>query len=650
MASKWIEKTDNPLYPLPADYMELTEEGQRQARVNACRMWTISKGRTTEELSEAFLAAVRFFDLWYLVPDHDIDFDPLFYDDDPLATPTFHFDILKIWSSTSRNITLAPRGSAKSFLVRKACLLRMISRPVYTILYATSTNDNAKGMGQCLKDQFLHNQRLQDDWNPEFPENRIAPKRGEAPFGTEMLQLRNGSWIRCISAESRQRGGRPRRHVLDDPEYDPKASTSMSLIRQYMDDLLFKLVLPMVMRKGCGVDWLATFVSRRHYAWHALQTEMDPEGQQVAQDPRFNMWARTIIRAAYEDDEGNLKSCWPAMWPATKEDKKEDPELEDRVSLEEIKEIIGTSNFLAEYMAQPGSSEDSYFPPLKKELHGWWLTNVDQKFEDNPRASDALINWSDSESVRSAPIKEFLSQVRLFMTVDTSYTATRDSDFKVATTMAVDPYNNLYVLDMWSGQCQESRLISEVFRMADRWKVPTIHPEAIKQGLGLCNNLEAIVKTRANELAGVRHLPGIKKLHPGQVEKVSKIAGLDLRFEHGKIKMPLFMRHKPQWARLFDQIEQFNPDAKDGGLQHDDELDSISMSQFIIRGRLTARPKEEEKRFDPLEEIAKGNYLDEAGNNIGFGVDWSRVPAHQILEMTQDIQNREGESDGTTRV
>ena len=649
--AKWIEKKDNPLYPLPADYAELSEEGQRQARVNACRMWTATKDRSQSEIGEAFVSGVRFFDLWYLVPDHENDFDPLFYDDDPLATPTFHFDILKIWSSTSRNITIAPRGSAKSFLVRKACLLRMISRPVYTILYATSTNDNAKGMGQCLKDQFLHNQRLQDDWNPEFPDNRIAPKRGEAPFGTEMLQLRNGSWIRCISAESRQRGGRPRRYVLDDPEYDPKASTSMSLIRQYMDDLLFKIVLPMVMRKGCGVDWLATFVSRRHYAWHALQTEANEQGNQVAQDPRFNMWARTIIRAAYEDSEGKLQSCWPDMWPASREEKENNPKLEDRVSLEEIKEIIGTSNFLAEYMAQPGSSEDSYFPPLEKERHGWWLTKVDDVFEQNPRASDAELNWYDGESYRSIPISEFLSQVRLFMTVDTSYTATRDSDFKVACVMGVDPFNNLFVLDMWSGQCQESRLISEIFKMADRWRVPTIHPEAIKQGLGLCNNLDAIVKTRANELAGVMHLPGIKKLNPGQVEKVSKIAGLDLRFEHGKIKMPIFLRHKPQWARLFDQIEQFNPDAKDGGLQHDDELDSVAMSQFIIRGRVPVKQREEKAPFDPLEEIARGNYLDQAGNPIGFGVDWSKVPAHRILEMTQDITDLEEDaSDGATRV
>ena len=76
--AQWIEKQDNPLYPLPADYMELSEEGQRLARVNACRMWTDTKNRTPKEISEAFVAAVRFFDLWYLVPDHANDFDPLF--------------------------------------------------------------------------------------------------------------------------------------------------------------------------------------------------------------------------------------------------------------------------------------------------------------------------------------------------------------------------------------------------------------------------------------------------------------------------------------------------------------------------------------------------------------------------------------------
>lgn len=192
--------------------------------------------------------------------------------------------------------------------------------------------------------------------------------------------------------------------------------------------------------------------------------------------------------------------------------------------------------------------------------------------------------------------------------------------------------------------------MSEIFIMADRWRVPTIHPEAIKQGLGLCNNLEAIVKTRANEMAGVSHLPAIKKLNPGQIEKVSKIAGLNLRFEHGKIKMPFFLKHRPQWARLFDQIEQFNPDAKDGGLQHDDELDCVAMSQFIIRGRLRATPKQEVEVFDPVEEIANGNYFDQAGNPIGFGIDWSRIPASELLQIAEQQRMNEEDNNGTSRV
>ena len=123
----WVTKKDNPFYPLPTDYPDLSMEGQRQARINACRLWT-AKDRNPQEIAEAFAASMRFFDMWYLHADKESDFDPLFYDDDPLETPEFHYDILKQWAGSPRNICIAPRGSAKSFLVRKACLLRMISR------------------------------------------------------------------------------------------------------------------------------------------------------------------------------------------------------------------------------------------------------------------------------------------------------------------------------------------------------------------------------------------------------------------------------------------------------------------------------------------------------------------------------------------
>jgi hypothetical protein len=90
--------------------------------------------------------------------------------------------------------------------------------------------------------------------------------------------LNNGSWLRLLSASSKQRGGRPRRYRLDDPEYDPKSSTPMSVLRAYMDELLFKIVIPMVTRPDTGVDWVGTFVSKRHYLWHAMQTDETPEG------------------------------------------------------------------------------------------------------------------------------------------------------------------------------------------------------------------------------------------------------------------------------------------------------------------------------------------------------------------------------------
>jgi hypothetical protein len=70
--------------------------------------------------------------------------------------------ILGEWGRNRTNITIAPRGSAKSYLVRKASLVRLVTRPMYSITYATSTADNAKTTGQSIKDQLINNQRFPD--------------------------------------------------------------------------------------------------------------------------------------------------------------------------------------------------------------------------------------------------------------------------------------------------------------------------------------------------------------------------------------------------------------------------------------------------------------------------------------------------------
>lgn len=628
----------NEFFPLPPDYDTLTVDGQRQARVNACRQWLVPT-KDPNEKSLRFVSSVLFFDQWYLFPDEEDDFNPMFYDEEPVPVPDGHLGIYKEWATSRASITIAPRGFAKSNCIRKSILLQMLTRPGFSFIYATSTNDNAKQTGQIIKTQFTENARIHEDWMPEFPDNRITPRRGEASFGIELMYLKNGSWFRAISSESRQRGGRPRCYVLDDPEYDPRASTSMSVLRSYMDNLLFKVVMPMVTRPNTSIRWLATFVSRRHYAWYAMDTKQTENGIR-AKDPRFDHWNRMVIKAAYHDENNNLISCWPEMWPVDKAHKMSDPRLKDRISLEEIREMIGSANFASEYMADPGSSDDVFFPELTED-HDWKYTNVDEHLGETPWASMTQINWVNKDGRHvSKPLYHFLDESWLFMTVDTSWTSTKDSDFKVCTVMAATPDNELFILDIWGGQCDENTLIKEIFRMADKWHVPSIRPEVVKQSIALYQNLDSIVKQRATEMVKVDHLPKVVPLKVGMMSKESRIAALQFRFENGLIKFPLERRMDRHWKDLFDQIEGFNPEVRDGGLAKDDHLDTVAMSGAILKGRIAKREEDIEDDRTPEEHILDGDYKDE--NDVPWAYRLQKIPIELLNELGEEFDERRG--------
>ncbi len=642
----------NPNYPLPADYDTLTEDGQRQARVNACRQWLLTEDDPVRR-GNNLVSSVWFFDRFYLWPDEEADFNPLFYDDMPLETPDFHWVLLRQWAAYRMTAAVAPRGSAKSYLNCKDMLLRLLTRPAYSFVYATSTHPNAREVGERIKRQFIHNDRIFNDFGPEFDDNRIIPRRGEGSFSTEHMIIGNGSWLRLLSASSKQRGGRPRRYRLDDPEYDPKSSTPMSVLRAYMAELLFKIVIPMVTRPDTGVDWVGTFVSKRHYLWHAMQLEDTPEGAR-AKDPRFNRWSRLVIPAAIEEN-GIMTSCWPDMWPATRADRLQlavtKPRFKEALSLEEIREAIGSGNFASEYLAAPGDGEGSFFGDLDDVAHGYRYEEIDDRL-DRPHHSSAYISWYErhGEEMRPMrmPIQEFLSRyARIFMTSDTSHTSGKDSDYKVACLMAVTPQNDLFVLDLWARQGPESDLVKAIFDMADRWLCPTVHPEAIRQGVSLYNALSSIVSTRANDMAGTAHLPKIVKLNPGMAEKQEKISGLQFRFEHGKIKLPLWRRDQLPWRFLFDQIESFNPEAQDGGLEKDDCIDAVAMSQFILKGRLSKGPTPTADKT-LFERLRDGDYY-ENGTHIGEGIPLELLSAEQVNEIL-DARTPTGRPTRKTRI
>ena len=600
----------SPFYPLPEDYPLLTTEGQRMARTNACRQWQLAG--SPHDRGQARAASVNFFDRYYLWPDEDASFNPSFYDQPPLPTPDMHLAILAHYGSSNLNAVIAPRGSAKSSLCRKDSLCLLASHPTYSIVYATSSNDNAKASGSAIRDQLYENARLNDDFCPDYAVDRFRPARGVKPTGTELFYTNAGGWVRCISAQSRSRGLRPYKFKLDDPEFDESASTSMQVIRDYMSRLLFKIALPMVLRRGAGIDWTATFVSKRHYAWSAMSTVKNEKGETVAEDPRFNYWNRLLIVAAIPDpaDPTRYISCWEQMWPSSIESRIAQG-ISDPISIPEIRVRMGAAAFDAEMQAKPGDSDSTFFhlDPALKGRHAWWLESVDDLFASDPFSSSATICWLRNGSPQHLPLGQFLRSCRIFLTVDTAYTENATSDRRAVSCLAINPHNELFSLDLWSDRKPDSELVRRAMMMAQRWHASAINIEVVRESYKLYERFSSYVTTGAAATDGFTHLPAIRKIKPGSTAKTDKIGALDTRFEQSTIKFPWFLLPRGLWwTRLRDQIEGFNPDAPDGGLEKDDELDTVAMSLFVIKGRVPARHSSTKSRiYDPIEAVAKGH-------------------------------------------
>lgn len=638
----------NPLYPLPPDYEDLTLDGQRLARINACRQWTIpSKDPLIR--GARLIESGKFFDFYYLWPDPEADFDPLFYDDPPLAWPEMHEEILYQEANSRASLVIAPRGSAKSTLRRKMVALKMLSKPGYSLAYITSSQDNVMDTGSKIKDQLYNNERIHEDWAPEPEFNgKIMPSRGTLSTGTSMFYLTNRASLRLASINSRLRGLRPKEFTIDDPEYDPKASTPMEIIRKDMDTLIFKVVMNMVMRRHSRVNWLATFVSKQHYAYHAMEMVTNSEGQQVSKDPRFGLWSRMIIKAAYEK-QGKLVSCWPEMWPLTIADKKADPALADTVSLEEIKMAVGPASFRSEYLADPGGGEESFFPEPTVESHGWWVEDVDESYLHTPWNSSAKICYHHKGEKKKIPCHQVWQDWRLFMCVDTSYTSGPDSDYKVCTVFARGYDNILFVLDIWGARTRQEVLVKKIFELAQKWKVGSIHPELVKGSYPLYETLEAILSTQMVRDMGFTHQPRLVPYKPpNTIAKEDRIAALVDRFTYSLIKMPLDFRDQKHWRMLFDQLEGFNPDARDGGLSNDDHLDTLSMaSTGVMKGRLMQVRDEKAPTRDRLELLEEGETEDpDSKLPIILGYNLHEIPIGRL----NTVLDSEQEPRGGTRI
>lgn len=599
---------ESPIFPLPHDYADLTSDGQRMARVNASALWQYPTSDPDLKML-CRTASTRFFDLWYLHADVEQDFDPQFYDEVPCPSPDFHYALLSEWTLHDLCIATAPRGSAKTNLKRKVQIQDMLTRPTNSFVYATSSNDNAVGTGIACKQQLYYNERIQADFG------RMKPARGVKPTGDKFFYLENGSWLRCMSVESKMRGIRPRWFHLDDPEFDEKKSTDVSMLRDYMQRLLFKLVMPMVMRGNTGVRWTNTFVSKRHYAWQAML--VDERG--MARDPRFNFWNRFFVQALYHGPNGEAISAWPHMWPVDNEERIR-LKVPNRRTLVEIREGLGEAVFQSEYQGRPGDVEGRKFPTFDE--------------------SDAIDRWGysiEGDEIRwgstTRSLAEVLREGRLAITADTSDTHGPTSDYKAAACLLHLPMTNeLFVLDLFCKRCPESELEAAIFTFAERWKVPLLCPEKEKGSKNLIASILNKLRTRASTLKGLSFVPALRPITPTG-DKTKRIdSSLSYRFEHNKIRLPVHLRNKAPWNELFREIGAFNADAPNGGIDHDDALDVVAMGESVVGWKATPTGTDDVVESTVMDLIERNEQVEGLGN-LSRMVDITTLPLERVLKF-----------------
>jgi len=338
------------------------------------------------------------------------------------------------------------------------------------------------------------------------------------------------------------------------------------------------------------------------------------------------------------------------MWPLNELEKSTSGNP-NAVSLEQMKQIMGVTAFNQEMLGRPGTSDEQFFKldPSPTGRHAYWFEDVDENTYLNPRASTTKICFLRGPSTEKHILSEWLATVRLFMTVDTAYTEKTTSDRRACSLLAIDAKNTLFVLDMWSDQKGDAILMKNALSICQAWLCPIVFVEVVKESIKLYQRFRSAVTTRVVSDMGFTHSPAVRDLRPGLLEKTAKIATLDIRFEHDLIKIPLFRRYdRPWWTRLCEQIEGFSPESDNGGLEKDDEIDTVAMSLLIIKSKLlrnsTPTPT---SLLDPLTSLREGTTTLPDGTSIMQGLPLSAVPADIISKL---LTSREAITGVPTRV
>ncbi len=615
---KWVpvEREGNAAWPLPPDYVDLTDEGQRLARVNATLMQH-DPGLATESW--------LWFCRCYLMPDPAADFNPGFYAPPIREFGFVHPMVIRGIEANRRCVISLPRGSAKTTTLQSYMLFKTCTHTQYRIRFYKSTRAYVEEDITAIRDQLERNQRLIDDFGD------IVPGRREGVWSHE--KLRTATLVRIVgqSVGARKlRGGRAELIVLDDPEYDPDNPLQSDVEVDRLARKITRVLLPMLDRdedtpsQSGRFVYLGTPIHKRslHYTLIAPDVLLPDRPAQF----RDALWYKINVPAKLVQTQPDGSSKVVRAWSKFSD-----------AFLDEQRELLTDAGYGSEYGGDPVSSDKCIFE-LRPSLHEYHLEAADLgAVYEQPFDTPCTVHWHECYGVepvkttpRSAAFSDHIRAMYRFVTVDYAYTAKTTSDWSVVHVMGVDRRNDLWSLDMWRGRVKFPFLVGQIWRLALKWHVMAVGVEAYPVQEEYYQQAAAYAEHIYEQYG---FCPPCIPIKP-PIDKGQRIMRLAFRVERGKLKLPAHRRYQPPYYQLYQQIRDFTEDL--ANLPHDDELDTLSMSADILRGRSKATPAGPTPAT-PLEQINQGQLIDDStGISWLRGLSFDRIPAIILNRLMDD--------------
>jgi len=609
----------NVLWPLPPDYAALTGEGQRMARVNACRL---------QQTPKLALHSWRYFCRQYLAPEVLPDgstWDSCFYEryEEPSV---LHYRLIHLMESVTRLALAMPRGGAKSTVFTSYSLYKMVTNPQWLVNYYTSKFDPlVKRFFDKTKTQLAFNERLVNDFGV------LKPKRGEGIWGGDYIRLNNFSSACGFSIDGKLRGPRATGlNIVDDIERDPELGKLPSPEEvEETNRKIVQVIIP-TMREGVPLAVGGTLLHQRSFINHAC-TEADPGSPDF--DARFasvnqgGTWHKRIY--AWCDAQGN--SYWPEVWTPT--------------YIEQLRRELGPAIFATEMENRPISEGERTFT-IDPKLHEY---HVDVPPDDlspyeEPFRSHATVRWhecSGSAPVTASPKttawSEHVKQMVRGIVVDSIENPSPTSDFAVVLVGGMDMRGDLWLLDLYAAKKANTQLCYELWHLIQKWQIPLVGAEDAAFCEEYFNQSQQLQDHLMETLGFVPQCLSLKP--PTNMSKGQRIRRIEWRFPWGKIKYPADRSRDSGWAMLYDQTLRFTEDLKN--LRHDDCIDTVEMLQRLLKGQRAVALPQASNEEDPVQRFLEGESFDPAtGAALLTPADIPRLDPETQAKVFEEINRR----------